>query len=147
MLPKCKQENQRYEMVQSFDTYRESYDSEKAMLLMLLDVAESSCMKFKKRAFSKKNIHILYDAFRQHLGLPVNKPKQLDDLDVYLEDYGYECYYCGKHLTKENGEMDHYWPQMFAKDALGADNIFIACHECNQRKGDDMPLLFERTCN
>jgi hypothetical protein len=57
--------------------------------------------------------------------------------NVILRD-GSNCQYCGKHLSKNAGTIDHVLPRSRGgkTDYL---NCVVCCKECNGRKGDRTP--------
>lgn len=57
--------------------------------------------------------------------------------DILFQEFENKCFYCGKKVTKEHVDVDHFIPWSFIKD----DNIWnfvLACPECNRRKSDKL---------
>jgi 5-methylcytosine-specific restriction endonuclease McrA len=59
-----------------------------------------------------------------------------------LEKYSYKCVYCGKKNIKL--EMDHVVPKSKG-GSNRVSNFVIACHSCNQKKGDSTVEKFLRS--
>ena len=57
--------------------------------------------------------------------------------DILFQEFENKCFYCGKKVTKEHVDVDHFIPWSFIKD----DNIWnfvLACPECNRKKSDKL---------
>jgi 5-methylcytosine-specific restriction endonuclease McrA len=58
-----------------------------------------------------------------------------------MRDCGRRCVYCATPLTPEQATLDHVFP--VSKGGLHSPgNLVVACHDCNQLKGDLLPVEF-----
>ena len=57
--------------------------------------------------------------------------------NVYFRDSG-KCQYCGMELSLNSATMDHYVPKAHGGQNVW-ENVVLACHDCNNRKSDQMP--------
>ncbi|MFI5234335.1 MAG: HNH endonuclease [Gemmatimonadales bacterium] len=57
-----------------------------------------------------------------------------------LSTYGPICAYCGQTIKPETATLDHVRPRKGQKAYDRADNLVIACRDCNAAKAD-MPLV------
>lgn len=53
--------------------------------------------------------------------------------NVYTRDKG-QCQYCNKNVSRQEATYDHVIPKYYGGKTKW-DNIVIACHPCNQKKG------------
>ena len=58
-----------------------------------------------------------------------------------MRDCGRRCVYCATPLTPESATLDHVLP-LSRGGTHAPGNLVIACHDCNQLKGDALPLEF-----
>ena len=58
-----------------------------------------------------------------------------------MRDCGRRCVYCAAHLSPETATLDHVLP-VSRGGSHAPGNLVIACHSCNQLKGDALPLEF-----
>jgi len=57
--------------------------------------------------------------------------------DILFQEFENKCFYCGKTVTKEYVEVDHFIPWSFIKDDQ-IWNFVLACPECNNSKRDKL---------
>lgn len=57
--------------------------------------------------------------------------------DILFQEFENRCFYCGKPVTKQSVEVDHFIPWSFIKDDQ-IWNFVLACPECNNRKRDKL---------
>lgn len=55
------------------------------------------------------------------------------------------CAYCGEHTKAKDRHLDHVWP-LARGGTHSADNLVMACAECNRSKRDTMPLQYMLQC-
>ena len=60
--------------------------------------------------------------------------------NILFEEFENKCFYCGKKVTKQNVEVDHFIPWSFIKDDQ-LWNFVLACPECNNRKRDKLAQI------
>ena len=48
------------------------------------------------------------------------------------------CFYCGKQLSPDKIDVDHFIPWSFIKDD-NLWNLVLACPSCNRKKNDKLP--------
>jgi 5-methylcytosine-specific restriction endonuclease McrA len=58
-----------------------------------------------------------------------------------MRDCSRRCVYCAKRLTPDTATLDHVCP-VSRGGTHAPGNLVIACHRCNQLKGDTLPLDF-----
>lgn len=58
-----------------------------------------------------------------------------------MRDCSRRCVYCAALLTPETATLDHVQP-LSRRGTHDPGNLVIACHACNQLKGDALPLDF-----
>ena len=58
-----------------------------------------------------------------------------------MRDCGRRCVYCAIALTPDTATIDHVIPLSRGGTHAPA-NLVVACHACNQLKGDALPLKF-----
>ena len=58
-----------------------------------------------------------------------------------MRDCSRRCVYCATLLTQETATLDHVQP-LSRRGTHDPGNLVIACRECNQLKGDALPLDF-----
>ena len=58
-----------------------------------------------------------------------------------MRDCGRRCVYCATPLTPESATIDHVLP-LSRGGTHAPGNLVVACHDCNQLKGDQLPLEF-----
>jgi uncharacterized protein (TIGR02646 family) len=52
------------------------------------------------------------------------------------DEDGYNCFYCGRFLFRQEVELDHYRPRSGNPELrFDLGNLRSSCHECNFRKG------------
>ena len=61
----------------------------------------------------------------------------LTKLNLLARD-SYTCQYCAKYLTKEEASVDHVSPRSKGGKTKW-ENVVIACHPCNRKKGGRTP--------
>jgi 5-methylcytosine-specific restriction endonuclease McrA len=54
--------------------------------------------------------------------------------NILLRDR-YQCQYCGVHCSSASASIDHIIPRCRG-GRTSWDNVVVACHDCNRRKGD-----------
>ena len=57
---------------------------------------------------------------------------------LYEEFESKTCFYCGKKLSQDRTEVDHFIPWSFIKDD-NLWNLVLACPTCNRKKNDKLP--------
>ncbi|AOZ95352.1 HNH endonuclease [Butyrivibrio hungatei] len=57
--------------------------------------------------------------------------------DILFEEFENKCFYCGKRVTRDKVEVDHFIPWSFIKDDQ-IWNFVLACPECNNMKRDKL---------
>lgn len=57
---------------------------------------------------------------------------------LYEEFENKTCFYCGKQLSPDKIDVDHFIPWSFIKDDK-LWNLVLACPECNRKKSDRLP--------
>jgi 5-methylcytosine-specific restriction endonuclease McrA len=80
---------------------------------------------------------------RHHVRVAITRGKELR-FWTYWRDNS-QCAYCGKTLTKSNGQIDHVvpisaWPAEFIFLAEDISNLVASCRACNMKKLNYMEL-------
>ena len=57
---------------------------------------------------------------------------------LYEEFESKTCFYCGKQLSSDKIDVDHFIPWSFIKDD-NLWNLVLACPSCNRKKNDKLP--------
>ena len=57
--------------------------------------------------------------------------------DILFQEFENKCFYCGKKVTRESVEVDHFIPWSFIKDDK-LWNFVLACPECNGKKSNKL---------
>ena len=57
---------------------------------------------------------------------------------LYEEFESKNCFYCGKPLSSDKMDIDHFIPWSFIKDD-NLWNLVLACPSCNRKKSDKLP--------
>ncbi len=57
--------------------------------------------------------------------------------DILFQEFENKCFYCGRPVTKDYVEVDHFIPWSFIKDDQ-IWNFVLACPECNSKKRDKL---------
>ena len=63
--------------------------------------------------------------------------------DATLRACGRRCAYCAEPLCLERATLDHVVPRRLGGDT-SADNVVVACYDCNVLKGGRAPFDFFR---
>jgi 5-methylcytosine-specific restriction endonuclease McrA len=58
-----------------------------------------------------------------------------------MRDCSRRCVYCATPLTPDTATLDHVQP-LSRRGTHDPGNLVVACRECNQLKGDALPLEF-----
>lgn len=58
---------------------------------------------------------------------------------LYEEFENKTCFYCGKKLSPDKIDVDHFIPWSFIKDD-NLWNLVLACPSCNRKKSDKLPV-------
>jgi 5-methylcytosine-specific restriction endonuclease McrA len=70
--------------------------------------------------------------------VPNHRTPAFTRFNVFLRD-GWQCQYCGGHFRTHELTFDHVIPRSKGGRTTW-DNIVTACHDCNLKKGDALPL-------
>lgn len=60
---------------------------------------------------------------------------------LYEEFESKTCFYCGKPLSHDKIDVDHFIPWSFIKDD-NLWNLVLACPTCNRKKNDKLPAVY-----
>lgn len=63
--------------------------------------------------------------------------KAYNRINIYARDEG-ECQYCGKKVSLNKYEIEHVIPQGMGGKSVW-NNVVVACHDCNSKKGMRTP--------
>ncbi len=117
---------------------------------MMIDISHQIKMKCKHKVTIEKLNYYEWARFLEsvneesvvnHLLSKIDESAKRNNLsyyrDILFQEFENKCFYCGKKVTKEHVDVDHFIPWSFIKD----DNIWnfvLACPECNRRKSDKL---------
>lgn len=102
------------------------------------------CPKLKEISHKKKNVENLIKtdhpkSIDMHQYLSRNNDKYKNE---FIKAYNRKCAYCGvssELVSRDNFEIDHFISKKYFSNKAKAgkiDNLVLACHLCNHRKGD-----------
>jgi uncharacterized protein (TIGR02646 family) len=96
---------------------------------------------FRKNAENKQRfLQIIGETDKyEHLGSTEKKAIE----DLLLLEQGNLCPFCERHKNSFEPTIEHFLPNKFFPHLqVNYDNLYVACHKCNQPKGSHLIILY-----